>query len=111
MARPQVNVTEGWCLPEKDKASQGRREHLWGGSVWKRFSYSSTSQRPETGELVYVDAGGLAVQARKGYRVRDTGVSAVAARPEARLRLLQLWRALSRAVCQSFIGCHPERTL
>lgn len=46
-----------------------------------------------------MDAGGLAVQARKGFRVGDTGVSAVAARPEARLRLLQLCRALSRAVC------------
>lgn len=42
-----------------------------------------------------MDSGGPAVQVRKGYRVGDTGVSAVAARPEARLRLLQL----SRAVC------------
>lgn len=46
-----------------------------------------------------MDSGGPAVQVRKGYRVGDTGVSAVAARPEARLHLLQLSRALSRAVC------------
>lgn len=46
-----------------------------------------------------MDSGVPAVQVRKGYRVGDTGVSAVTARPEARLRLLQLRRALSRAVC------------
>lgn len=85
---------------EKDKASQGSRGHLWGGSILKTFSYSSPSQRPETVELALCGYwGGLAVHSREVFKAGDTGVSAVAARPEARLSLLKLCRAVSRAVC------------